>query len=56
MEFYKFTKLDDANGDLSKRWKAYYSFINPNTYKFEQHQEYISSGLKIKNVSCRKFE
>ena len=56
MEQYKLTKLYDANGDLKARWFAYYSYINPDTYKFERHLEYISTRLKTKTARYRKYD
>ena len=56
MEFYKFTKLDDADGDFGKRQEAYYFFINPETYKFVQIHEYVSSRFKIKKARYSKLD
>lgn len=48
MEKYKKAKLDDANGDLSKRWRVYYSYRNPETNKFQRFRKSISSKILTK--------
>lgn len=46
MKDYKFAKLNNKNGDLSKRWFVYYFYKHPETGKFERFQIMISSRLK----------
>lgn len=48
MEKYKLAKLDDANGDLSKRWRVFYSYRNPESGKFQRFQVSISSKILTK--------
>ena len=33
-------KIYDANGDLSKRWCVYFSFVNPKTGKLKRMKKY----------------
>ena len=49
MEKYKAPKLDDAGGDISKRWRVQYHFRNPDTNKFERFQVTVSSRLRTKS-------
>ncbi len=55
MEYYKLTKLDDANGDIKSRWYAYYSFVNPETEKFQRFKVGISIKLKTKTARHIRF-
>jgi len=45
MNLFKFAKLYDRNGDLTKRWFVGYKFLNPETKKFQLFQIYLSSKL-----------
>ncbi|MCD6091926.1 MAG: hypothetical protein J7J72_10525, partial [Bacteroidales bacterium] len=49
MEKYKAPKLDDAGGDISKRWRVQYHFRNPDTNKFERFQVTVLSRLRTKS-------
>ncbi|MFZ4413628.1 MAG: tyrosine-type recombinase/integrase [Bacteroidales bacterium] len=56
MEFYKLSKLDDAGGNINCRWYAFYSYINPDTDKFQRFKIAISSKLKTKSARYKRYE
>lgn len=56
MEFYKLCKLDDANGNIKSRWYVYYSYIHPETKKFQRFKIGISQKLKTKSARYKRFE
>jgi len=47
---YKLPKINDNNNDLSKPWFVYYSYLNPESHKFERWKIHISSKLKTKGA------
>jgi site-specific recombinase XerD len=56
MEFYKLCKLDDANGDIKSRWYVYYSYLHPETRKFQRIKIGISQKLKTKSARYKRYE
>lgn len=52
---YSKPKIYDANGDITKRWYVYFSFLNPKTGKMErQNPIYFGVNRKFKTLSERK--
>jgi integrase/recombinase XerD len=59
MELYKPAKIHDHDGDLTKRWYIYYSFLDPDTGKYQQFQKFISLREKTKTdryVAAKKLK
>ncbi len=56
MENFKLTTLDDANGDIDARWYVSYSFLNPETNKYQRFKISISQRHKTKTAKYRKAE
>jgi len=56
MEFYKLCKLDDANGNLNCRWYVYYSYVHPDTNKFQRFKVGISQKLKTKTARFKRYD
>ena len=52
MEKFKSAKLNDADGDIQKRWFVYYFFIDPDTGKYRRFQHWIPQ--KILSASGRR--
>lgn len=45
MDNFKTAKLNDAGGDLTKRWFVYYSFRSPETEKFQRFQQWVPQKI-----------
>jgi len=56
MELYKLTKLNDSDGDITKRWFAFYSYVNPDTNKFERVRIWIPNKLLTKSSRYKRFD
>lgn len=50
MDNYKTPRIKDYNGDLTKRWYIQYAFKDPDTGKFQEFREWISSSHKSKTA------
>jgi len=48
MGHFKLAKLFDADGDLSKRWFVYYSYVDPITAKFKRFREMLPTKAKTR--------
>lgn len=46
MEKFKLARIQDYNGDLSRRWYIQYSYRNPDTHKFQPFRIWVSSQCK----------
>jgi integrase len=55
MEYFKLTKLNDADSDINKRWFAFYSYINPETNRLQRFRIFISNQLLTKTARYKKF-
>lgn len=51
---FKPAKLNDADGDLSKRWFVYFFFRDPDTGKYIRFREWISSRLVTRSARYEK--
>lgn len=47
-------RIYDANGDLSKRWYVYFSYLNPNTNKMERQAPIYLNINRIESVPERR--
>lgn len=56
MQLYKLAKLDDAGGDLNKRWLVYYSFRHPESGELSRFRKYISTSLKTKAARYKRAD
>ena len=50
MEKFRLAKLTDRDSDMSKTWYVFYSYLNPETRKFQIFQHYISTKLHTKKA------
>ena len=48
-------KIYDANGDLSKRWYVYFSFVNPKTGKLKRMKNIYGKTNRYKTKESRYF-
>lgn len=51
---YSIPKINDGNGDLSKRWYVYFSFRNPENGKLERQTPIYAGVNQFENLKDRK--
>ena len=56
MDLYKLTKLNDCDGDVTKRWFAFYSYVSPDTNKFVRFRIWIPSKLITKSSRFKRYD